>query len=422
MSRIVIEGGNQLSGVVRVGGGKNAALPILAACILSAGPLVLENVPRLNDVDTMGKVINALGVNTERLPNGDWKLHSPGGVQEEAPYELVKAMRASFFVMGPLLARLKKARVPLPGGCAIGVRPVNIHLKGFEALGARVSLEAGCAVAVADRLVGARILLDFPSVGATENLMMAASLAEGTTTIENAACEPEIADLAGFLNAMGGKVTGAGTPTVVIEGVKELGGCRYRVMPDRIDGGTFLVLGAMSPAPITIENISASHQQAVIAKLQEMGAVLEIGENRITACRKGRLKPVEIKTLPFPGFPTDMQAQFMVALCLAEGTSIINETVFENRFMHVAELSRMGAQIAIRDRTVVINGVEKLHGAPVAATDLRAGAALVMAGLNADDRTEVSNVHHIDRGYQDFVPRLMGIGAQIKRLDGNGHS
>ncbi|HNV68228.1 MAG TPA: UDP-N-acetylglucosamine 1-carboxyvinyltransferase [Candidatus Ozemobacteraceae bacterium] len=421
MSRIVIEGGHRLSGVVRVGGGKNATLPIMAASILSAGPLVLENVPRLNDVDTMGKVINALGVNTERLPNGDWKLHSPGGVREEAPYELVKAMRASFFVMGPLLARLKKARVPLPGGCAIGVRPVNIHLKGFEALGARVSLEAGCAVAVADRLVGARILLDFPSVGATENLMMAACLAEGTTLIENAACEPEIADLAGFLNAMGGRVTGAGTPTITIEGVKELGECRYRIMPDRIDGGTFLVLGAMGTSPITVENVVASHQQAVITKLQEMGAELEIEENRITVSRKGRLKPVEFKTLPFPGFPTDMQAQFMVALCLAEGTSIINETVFENRFMHVAELSRMGAQIAIRDRTVVINGVEKLNGAPVAATDLRAGAALVMAGLNAEGRTEVSNVHHIDRGYEDLVPRLMGLGAQIKRLDGNGH-
>ncbi len=421
MSRIVIEGGHRLSGVIRVGGGKNATLPIMAASILSAGPLILENVPRLNDVDTMGKVINALGVNTERLPNGDWKLHSPGGVSEEAPYELVKAMRASFFVMGPLLARLKKARVPLPGGCAIGVRPVNIHLKGFEALGARVSLEAGCAVAVADKLVGARILLDFPSVGATENLMMAACLAEGTTTIENAACEPEIGDLAGFLNAMGGRVSGAGTPMITIEGVKELGECRYRIMPDRIDGGTFLVLGAMSETPITVENVIVSHQQAVIAKLQEMGAELEIEENRITVCRRGRLKPVEIKTLPFPGFPTDMQAQFMVALCLAEGTSIINETVFENRFMHVAELSRMGAQIAIRDRTVVINGVERLIGAPVAATDLRAGAALVMAGLNAEGRTEVSNIHHIDRGYEDLVPRLMALGAQIKRLDGNGH-
>jgi len=420
MAKFTIEGGISLKGKVKIGGAKNAALPIMAASVLSEGPLILHNIPRLHDVQTMEKVLTSLGVKTNNLGSGSWELSSHDGVREEAPYELVKAMRASFFVMGPLLARLKHARVPLPGGCAIGVRPVNIHLKGFEALGAKVTVEGGCAVAVADKLVGTRIVLDFPSVGATENLMMAATLAEGTTNIENAAREPEIVDLAGFINSMGGKISGAGTPSIQIEGVKKLGKTEYTIIPDRIDAGTFLILGALDKNKIEIENFEPDHQQAVLAKLVEMGAEIELGKNRVFVSGTTRLKPVEIKTLPFPGFPTDMQAQFMVAMCLAAGTSLITETVFENRFMHVGELVRMGANLNIRDRTVVVNGVEKLTGAPVVATDLRAGAAMVLAGLVAQGQTVVSNVHHIDRGYEDFVERLSQLGAKIERTEGNG--
>ena len=417
MSRIVIEGGAPLQGTVRVGGAKNAALPIMAGCILCDGPITLSNVPHLNDVDTMQKVLAALGVQSRWSGDGAMELHVPGQLHEEAPYELVKTMRASFFVMGPLLARLKRARVPLPGGCAIGVRPVNIHLKGFEALGAKVSIDAGFAVATAERLVGAPIVLDFPSVGATENLMMAAALAEGTTTIENCAREPEITDLADFINAMGGKISGAGTPSITIEGVSRLNPVKYRIIPDRIEAGTFAVLGSLFRGPITVENFVASHCQAVVAKLQEMGAEIETSDDRAVIRGPERLKSCEIKTQPFPGFPTDMQAQFMVALCLAGGASVITETVFENRFMHVAELARMGANLNIRDRTVVINGVEKLIGAPVHATDLRAGAAMVLAGLVAEGRTEVGHVHHIDRGYEDLVGRLQRLGARISRIE-----
>jgi len=419
MSRILIEGGNPISGEVHIGGAKNAALPIMAASILCEEPITLSNIPYLNDIETMEKVLKALGAKTKRHPNGDFLLDCGSGIKEEAPYELVKAMRASFFVMGPLLSRLKRARIPLPGGCAIGVRPVNIHLKGFEALGATVSIEAGCAVAIAEKLRGTRVVLDFPSVGATENLMMAATLAEGTTTIENAAQEPEIMDLADFLNAMGGVVKGAGSPCIVIEGVKKLRGTSYRIIPDRIDGGTFMVLGALTGGPIIVDPCISSHQTGVIAKLREMGASIEMDGTKAVVRRTERLRPVEIKTLPFPGFPTDMQPQFMVAMCIANGASLITETVFENRFMHVAELVRMGASLTIRDRTVVINGVEKLIGAPVSASDLRAGAAMVLAGLAAEGNTEVGNVYHIDRGYEDLVGRLVRIGAQIKRVEGN---
>ncbi len=417
MARIVIEGGRPLSGEVKVGGAKNAALPIMAATLLCGDAVRLSNVPRLNDVETMQKVLRALGAASEWEGPGRLKVSASGGIQEEAPYELVKTMRASFFVMGPLLARLRRARVPLPGGCAIGVRPVNIHLKGFEALGARVSIDGGFAVAVADRLVGTRIHLDFPSVGATENLMMAACLAEGSTTIENAAQEPEIVDLADFLNAMGGRVQGAGGPTIQIDGVERLRGVSYRVIPDRIDAGTFLVLGALTRGPLVVRDAQAAHQVAVIAKLREMGAAIEVADDRITVEAPARLKGIEVKTLPYPGFPTDMQAQLTVAMCLAQGTSLVTETVFENRFMHTAELVRMGANLSIRDRTVVINGVDHLTGCPVSASDLRAGAAMVMAGLVAEGTTEVSNVYHIDRGYENLVERLTGLGARITRIE-----
>lgn len=417
MAKIIIKGGRRLSGSVNVGGAKNAALPIMAATILSSEPLKISNIPDLNDVQTMFKLLEALGVESSSAENGYFNFDPSGTIIDEAPYEFVKNMRASFFVMGPLLARLKKARVPLPGGCAIGVRPVNIHLKGFEALGAKVSIEGGCAVAVADKLVGTKIMLDFPSVGATENLMMAATLAEGTTVLENVAQEPEIIDLADFLISMGAKIEGAGSQCITIVGVKKLGATKYSVIPDRIDAGTFLILGAISRGPIKVLNCEPGHQHALINKLKEMGAQVSVEDKAITVSAAGRLKAVEIKTLPFPGFPTDMQAQLMVAMCLAEGTSFITETIFENRFMHVSELARMGANLTIHDRTAVINGVKQLNGAPVSATDLRAGAAMVLAGLVANGETEINHVFHIDRGYENLVERLKGIGADIIRTE-----
>ncbi len=418
MAKILIDGGKPLSGTIKVSGAKNAALPIIAGVILSTKPVKLTNVPALNDVTTISKVLEALGVKVARTSNNCYEFDASGKISEEAPYELVKTMRASFFVMGPLLARLKKARVPLPGGCAIGVRPVNIHLKGFEELGAKVSIESGCAVAVADRLIGTKIHLDFPSVGATENLIMAATLAEGETVIENAAQEPEIVDLAEFLNALGAKIKGAGGPSIIVEGVKELGGGTYSIMPDRIEAGTFAVLGAMAGGPIRVENCNPNHLLALTAKLREMGASIECGKDYIIAGSEGRLKASEVKTLPYPGFPTDMQAQLMTAMCLAEGTSSVTETIFENRFMHVSELSRMGANINIHERTAVIHGVKALEGAPVAATDLRAGAAMVLAGLVAQGHTEISQIYHIDRGYEDLVGRINRLGANITRIEG----
>ena len=310
-----------------------------------------------------------------------------------------------------------KGQVPLPGGCAIGVRPVNIHLKGFEALGAQVSIEGGCAVAVAENLRGARIILDFPSVGATENLMMAATLAEGRTVIDNAAQEPEIVDLAKFLNAIGAKIEGAGSPSITIDGVERLGGGEYRVMPDRIEAGTFAVMGAMTGGPIRVENCDPDHLLALINKLREMGAEITTEADAIIVKADRRLRAVEVKTLPYPGFATDLQSQLMAAMCLAEGSSSVTETIFENRFMHVSELARMGASITIHDRTAVVHGVKTLQGAPVSATDLRAGAAMVLAGLVAEGRTEISQVYHIDRGYEDLVGRILKLGASIQRIE-----
>ena len=417
MAKILIEGGKPLSGSIKVSGAKNAALPIMAGVILSTEPVRLTNVPALNDVETMAKVLQAIGIKSSCLGGNVYQFDASGSVSDEAPYELVKTMRASFFVMGPLLARLKKARVPLPGGCAIGVRPVNIHLKGFEALGAQVSIEGGCAVAVAENLRGARIILDFPSVGATENLMMAATLAEGRTVIDNAAQEPEIVDLAKFLNAIGAKIEGAGSPSITIDGVERLGGGEYRVMPDRIEAGTFAVMGAMTGGPIRVENCDPDHLLALINKLREMGAEITTEADAIIVKADRRLRAVEVKTLPYPGFATDLQSQLMAAMCLAEGSSSVTETIFENRFMHVSELARMGASITIHNRTAVVHGVKTLQGAPVSATDLRAGAAMVLAGLVAEGRTEISQVYHIDRGYEDLVGRILKLGASIQRVE-----
>lgn len=417
MAKILIEGGKPLSGTIRVSGAKNAALPIMAAIILSTEPVKLFNVPALNDVNTMARVLQALGAKADRCGQNEYIFDASGAMNDEAPYELVKTMRASFFVMGPLLARLKKARVPLPGGCAIGVRPVNIHLKGFEALGAEVSIEGGCAVAVADKLRGNNILLDFPSVGATENLMMAATLAEGVTVIENSAQEPEIIDLANFLNGIGAKVSGAGSPSITIEGVERLGGGQYSVMPDRIEAGTFAILGAMNSGQVKVDDCEPAHLQALLIKLREMGAEIIVEDRSLTVYAPNRLKAIEVKTLPYPGFATDLQAQLMAAMCVANGTSSITETIFENRYMHVSELARMGASINIHDRTAVIHGVESLKGAPVSATDLRAGAAMVLGGLVAQGKTEINQVFHIDRGYENLVGRVRNLGANIERID-----
>ncbi len=415
MAKIIIEGKKHLKGNIKVNGAKNAALPIMAASILSCDPVKLMNVPALDDVETMAKMLKTIGVEVDFKGDSTYEIHAAKAITEEAPYELVKSMRASFFIMGPLLARLKKAKVPLPGGCAIGVRPVNIHLKGFEALGAKVSIEGGCAVAVADKLVGNKIVLDFPSVGATENLMMAASLAEGKTIIENSAQEPEIIDLANFLNRLGAKISGAGSPTISITGVKKLGGGTYSIMPDRIEAGTFAILGAMTKGPITIENCEPNHITALTNKLREMGAKITTTETTMTVECQDRLKSTEVKTLPFPGFATDLQAQLMAALCISEGSSTITETIFENRFMHVSELARMGAKVTIHDRSAVIYGVKSLKGAPVSATDLRAGAAMVLAGLVAEGTTEINQVFHIDRGYENLVERIKELGANICR-------
>lgn len=416
-ARIIINGGRPLVGRVHIDGAKNAVLPIIAASLLSSRPTTLRDIPWLNDVATTCEVIAHLGA-TARRSGADLVIDPSGLTDVEAPYELVRKMRASFLVLGPLLARLGRARISLPGGCAIGTRPIDLHLKGLEALGAKIVIGHGRIEAVvADHLHGAHIYLDFPSVGATENLMMAAVLACGTTTIENAAEEPEVVDLANFINTMGGRVYGAGTPVIRIEGEPELNGTTYSVIPDRIEAGTFMVAAAITGGDVVLENVVSEHLKPVIAKLGEAGVIVSEeagGQLRVTAPERPRA--TDIKTLPYPGFPTDMQAQFMALLTIAEGTSIVTETVFENRFMHVDELKRMGAQIKIEGRSAVVRGQRQLQGASVRATDLRAGAALVLAGLAADGTTEVSGVDHIDRGYIAFDEKLARLGADLKRV------
>lgn len=416
MNKIVVVGGGKLEGSIRVNGAKNTALPIIAASLLAKGDTILEDVPRLTDVDTICEVLRKLGAVVKReddllIINAD-NLHTC-----EAPYDLVRKMRASFYVMGPLLARLGEAKVSIPGGCAIGSRPIDLHLKGFAALGAEVVTNHGCISTKCSKLVGEKVYLDFPSVGATENIMMAACLAEGTTTLENAAKEPEIVDLANFLNSMGAKVRGAGTDVIKIEGVQELKGIRYAVIPDRVEAGTFMVAAAMAQGDILVKNVVFDHLKPVTAKLREAGVSIIEEEGNIRVTAKKRCKAVNIKTLPYPGFPTDMQAQFMALLAVASGTSVVTETVFENRFMHADELKRMGSNIKIEGHTAVINGVRKLAGAPVKATDLRAGAALILAGMVAEGETEITNIEYIDRGYYRIEDRLRSIGVNIKRIE-----
>ena len=420
MEKLIIHGGHELHGRVKISGAKNAVLPIIAATLLAQDkPCVLDEVPYLNDVCTIAEVLRQLGakVNFNRDEH-TLSIDSTVLKTVDAPYDLVRKMRASFVIMGPLLARYGKAKISMPGGCAIGTRPIDLHLKGFEALGAEIEIGHGFINATAPNgLKGTSIYLDFPSVGATENIMMAACMAEGQTILENAAQEPEIIDLANFLNIMGAKIRGAGTNVIKITGVPKLIGHNYTIIPDRIEAGTYMVAVAMTGGDIYIENAISEHLKPVIAKLNEAGVKIEEDIDGIRVSCNKRPKAIDIKTLPYPGFPTDMQAQFMAMLTIADGTGLVTETVFENRFMHVDELKRMGACIKVDGRTSIVEGVPSLNGCQVKATDLRAGAAMVLAGLVANGETEVSYIHHIDRGYDNLVEKLCGLGADICRVD-----
>lgn len=417
MGKIVVEKSPPLKGTVRISGAKNSALPILAASLLGTEDIVLEDVPNLKDVDVFCEVLSLLGADVEKYGGGKIKINSANMDKYETPYELMSQMRASFLVMGPLLTRLGKAKTSLPGGCAIGTRPIDLHLKGFKALGAEIDVDHGYVGAFGDKLKGDRIYLDFPSVGATENIMMAAVLAEGETTIDNAAMEPEIVDLANFLNKMGADISGAGTSSIRIRGVEKLGGATHSIIPDRIEAGTFMVASAITGGDIIIENVIPSHIKPAIAKLREIGCEIWENGDKIRVIGTADRKAVDIKTLPYPGFPTDMQAQFMSLMSVTEGTSVIIETVFENRFMHVDELKRMGANIKIDGRSAIVQGVNSLTSAPVKATDLRAGAALILAGLVADGKTTIDNIYHIDRGYDGIENKLSKLGAKIYRIE-----
>lgn len=419
MARLIVEKSGPLKGTVRINGAKNSVLKLMAAAILAGEPCYIESVPDLLDVEVMIDLLQALGMKVTYNKADESLVTTPAeDLKCEAPYEIIQKMRASFLVMGPLLAKKGVAKVSMPGGCAIGARPIDLHLKGFQALGAEVTLGHGYIEARAeDGLVGSEIYLDFPSVGATENIMMAATMAKGQTMIQNAAKEPEIIDLANFLNEMGASVKGAGTDTIRINGVESLKGTRHQTMPDRIITATYMIAAAMTKGDITIENVVSSHVKPISAKLREMGVVIEDEDDVIRVIGTDDLKAVDITTLPYPGFPTDAQAQFMALLSIAEGTSVINETVFENRFGHVAEINRMGANVKIEGHSAVIQGVKQLQGAQVKATDLRAGAALVLAGLISEGKTEIDEIYHIDRGYPQIERDLVSLGAMITRVE-----
>jgi UDP-N-acetylglucosamine 1-carboxyvinyltransferase len=420
VDKIVIEGGRRLQGEVAVSGSKNAALPILISSLLTSEPCVYQGIPHLADIRTTLRLLAGLGVvvNRDKWNRGAEDITiAPGNLTSfEASYDLVKTMRASFLVLGPLVARFGQARVSTPGGCAIGARPVNLHLKGLEALGAKIEQSHGYVEAKATRLCGAKIYLDLPSVGATENLMMAAALADGLTVIENAAKEPEIDDLAHALNKMGAKIAGAGTDIVRVEGVRELHGMTHRVIPDRIETASFVIAGALMGGDMRITSARPDHLNAFFIKLKEAGVEIATGADTITIKGGKKVKSVDITTLPYPGFPTDLQAQFMVLMSLADGVSVVTETIFENRFMHAQELDRMGADIRLEGNRAIVRGVEELSGAPVMASDLRASVALVLAGLAANGKTEVSRVYHLDRGYEQIEKKLSKLGANIVRL------
>ena len=415
MDKLVIRGRKRLKGVVEISGAKNAALPIIAASLLAPGTSTIGRVPNLKDIITIGKLFIHLGakfhyegkkaiVNTEKVNTFD------------APYDLVRTMRASVLVLGPLLARFGRAKVSLPGGCAIGARPINLHLMGLEKMGARIELESGYVVAKAKRLVGTSVYLDIPTVTGTENLMMAATLAKGRTLIENAAREPEVVDLADALTCMGAKIKGAGESIVEIEGVEGLRPLDYSIIPDRIEAGTFMTIAAITGSDVTLKGCRPEHLDAPIMKLKEAGVLFEHNSDEIRVIGPSRPKAADAKTMPYPGFPTDMQAQFMALMCIAEGTSIIKETIFENRFMHVAELMRMGANITVEGNTASVKGTERLRAAPLMATDLRASASLVVAALAAKGETTVHRIYHLDRGYEKMEEKLLRLGADIKRV------
>ena len=419
MDKLIITGGKPLSGDVRISGAKNAALPILAATLLAEDPMVIGNIPHLRDITTTMELLGRMGV--ELTVDEKMRVEVDAGRLDNpfAPYELVKTMRASILVLGPLLARCGQADVSLPGGCAIGSRPVDLHIEGLRAMGAEITVEGGYIKARASRLKGVRLVLDLVTVTGTENLMMAATLAEGVTLLENAAREPEVVDLANCLNAMGARISGAGTTTITIEGVKSLHGAHYEVLPDRIETGTFLVAGAISGGKVRVRDTDPTQLDAVLKKLREAGAELEVGDDFIILDMHGRRpRAVNVHTAPYPAFPTDMQAQFTALNTVAEGVGTITETVFENRFMHVQELQRMGANIKLEGNTAICTGVPRLTGAPVMATDLRASASLVLAGLVADGETVVDRIYHVDRGYQNIEDKFAGLGAQIRRVPG----
>ena len=417
MDKIIVSGGRRLVGEVTVSGSKNAALPILVSSLLTAEPCSFEGVPDLIDIKTAVKLLKGLGVKVEAEPGaGRVALQANAIDKLEAPYDLVKTMRASFLVLGPLLARFGEARVSTPGGCAIGARPVNLHLKGLAEMGAEIDLVHGYVEAKAKKLKGAKIYLDAPSVGATENLMMAAALAEGATLIENAAKEPEIDDLAAVLNKMGAKIAGAGTDVIKIEGARRLGGVSHRVIPDRIEAGSFMVAAALTRGDVVVKGARPGHLDALLLKLRETGLAISIEGDRVRIKGDGRLKGADVATLPYPGFPTDLQAQIMVLMAVGDGVSVITENIFENRFMHALELIRMGADIRLEGNRAVVQGVESLSAAPVMATDLRASVSLILAGLVARGSTEISRVYHLDRGYEHIEKKLSALGADIKRV------
>ena len=422
MAKFLVQKSAPLKGEVKISGSKNAVLPIMAAALLTEDKCVIKDVPALRDVDVMCRLLESLGAKVEKnLENNRVIIEASGEIVYEAPYDLVKMMRASILVLGALLIRTGRAIIHLPGGCAIGKRPVELHLKGLRALGVKIDenqLNRGIVDARVEKLVGNTIYLDFPSVGATEVIIMTAALAEGTTILENAAQEPEIVDLANFLNKMGARIKGAGTDTIKIEGVKKLGGVSHHVIPDRIEAGTFMVGAAMTGGNVLIKNIVPDHLKAVIAKLRECGAYIQMtDEGMIVRGDMGPINSTDIKTLPYPGFPTDMQSPFMALLTVAKGPSVVIETVFENRFMHVGEFNRMGANIKTDGNCAIIPGNKALSGAQVVATDLRAGAAVVLTGLVAEGTTEVSQIYHVDRGYENFVEKLRALGANIMRVE-----
>lgn len=417
MNKLLIQGGVTLQGEIRISGAKNAVLPILAATLLAEGVAIVENVPHLQDVTTTVSLLVSMGVTVVIDETMSIEIDNSTIETQVAPYELVRTMRSSILVLGPLLARYGYAEVSLPGGCAIGSRPVNLHIKGLQEMGADIEVRNGYIVAKADRLKGTRIVMDLVTVTGTENLMMAATLAEGTTYLENAAREPEILDLANFLNKMGAKITGAGTDTIIIEGVEKLTGARHKVVPDRIETGTFLIAAAITGGKVKLKDTDPRLLDAVLDKLREAGAEIETGKDWIQLDMKGkRPKAVSVRTAPYPAFPTDMQAQFTALNVVAEGTGTIIETVFENRFMHVQEMQRMGANIEVEGNTAIVRGVETLNGAPVMATDLRASASLILAGLVAEGETEVQRIYHIDRGYELIEEKLASLGAKIRRV------